>query len=61
MWQERMNAKDRNKDLKAQKVQGGAVLKGAFPICKVSNDLINLFSPKLAPLTKDVPTPSEFE
>ena len=41
MWQERMNAKDRNKDLKAQKVQG-AVLKRAFPICKTSNDPINL-------------------
>ena len=104
--QERMNAHDRNKDLKVQKVQGG-VLKGAFAICEVTNDLINLktnkdisgkelrlqlsnvikictesltflgvadlegdsirrqylskiLPPKLVPLTKDVPTPSDF-
>ena len=36
-----MNAQDRNKDLKVQKVQGG-VLKGAFAICGVTNKLINL-------------------
>ena len=36
-----MNAQDRNKDLKVQKVQG-AVLKGAFSICEVTNTLINL-------------------
>ena len=115
IWQERMNAQDRNKDLKVQKVQG-AVLKGAFAICEVTNTLINLknnkdisgkelrlqlsnvikictesltflgmanlegvgnnyqilvkylqgntyqklLPPKLAPLTKNVPTPSEF-
>ena len=41
IWQERMNAQDRNKDLKVQKVQG-AVLKGAFAICEVTNNLINL-------------------
>ena len=41
IWQERMNAQDRNKDLKVQKVQG-AVLKGAFAICEVTNTLINL-------------------
>ena len=106
IWQERMNAQDRNKDLKVQKVQG-AVLKGAFAIGEDTNTLINLknnkdissnklrlqlsnlikiftesltflgianfegdnirrqylskiLPPKLAPLTKDVPTPSEF-
>ena len=102
IWQERMNAQDRNKGLKVQKFQG-AVLKGAFAICEVPNTLINLKSnkdisgkelrlqlsictenltflemanlerdnirrqylskrlpPKLSPLTKDVPTPSEF-
>ena len=36
IWQERMNAQDRNKDLKVQKVQG------AFAICEVTNNLINL-------------------
>ena len=36
-----MNAQDRNKDLKMQKVQE-VVLKGAFAICKVTNTLINL-------------------
>ena len=36
-----MNAQDRNKDLKVQKFQG-AVLKGAFTICEVTNNLINL-------------------
>ena len=41
IWQERMNAQDRNKDLKVQKVQG-AVPKGAFAICEVTNTLINL-------------------
>ena len=41
IWQERMNAQDRNKDLKVQKVQG-PVLKGAFAICEVTNNLINL-------------------
>ena len=35
IWRERMNAQDRNKDLKAQKVQG-AVLKGALAICEVT-------------------------
>ena len=106
IWQERMNAQDRNKDLKVQKVQG-AVLKGAFAIFEVTNTLINLknnkdisgkklrlqlsnviiictesltslgmanlegdhirreylskiLPPKLSPLTKDIPTPSEF-
>ena len=38
IWQKRMNAQDRNKDLKVQKVQG-AVLKGAFAICEVTNNL----------------------
>ena len=33
IWQERMNAQDRNKNLKVQKVQG-AVLKGALPFVK---------------------------
>ena len=41
IWQERMNAQDRNKDLKVQEVQG-VVLKGAFAICEVMNTLINL-------------------
>ena len=106
IWQKRINAQDHNKDLKVQKVQG-AVLKGAFAICEVTNTLINLknnkdisgkelrlqlsnvikictesltflgmanlegdnirrqylskiLPPKLSPLTKDVPTPSEF-
>ena len=36
-----MNVQDRNKDLKVQKVQE-AVLKGAFAICEVTNNLINL-------------------
>ena len=36
IWQERMNAQDRNKELKVQKVSG-AVLKGAFAICEVTN------------------------
>ena len=35
MWQERMNAKDRTKDLKAQKVQGGGQFsKEHFPFVK---------------------------
>ena len=106
IWQERMNAHGRNKDLKVQKFQG-AVLKGAFGICEVTNTLINLknnkdisgkelrfqlpnvikictesltflgmanleegnvrrqyllksLPPRLAPFTKNVPTPSEF-
>ena len=33
IWQERMNAQDRNKDLKVQKVQE-PVLKGALPLVK---------------------------
>ena len=33
IWRERMNAQDRNKNLKVQKVQG-AVLKGAFALVK---------------------------
>ena len=41
IWQERMNAQDHNKNLKVQKVQG-AVLKGAFSICEIKNNLINL-------------------
>ena len=41
IWQKRINAQDHNKDLKVQKVQG-AVLKGAFAICEVTNTLINL-------------------
>ena len=36
-----MNAQDRNKDLKVQKVHG-TVLKRAFAICEVTNNLINL-------------------
>ena len=40
-WQERMNAQDRNKDLKVQKIQG-AVLKRAFAICEVINTLTNI-------------------
>ena len=36
-----MNAQDPNKDLKEQKLQG-SVLKGAFAICEVTNNLINL-------------------
>ena len=36
-----MNAQDRIKDLKVQKVQG-AVLKAAFAIFEVTNTLINL-------------------
>ena len=41
IWKERVHAQDRNKDLKRQKVQG-AVLKGAFAICEVTNNPINL-------------------
>ena len=41
IWQERMNAQDRNKDLKVQKVLG-AVLKGTFAICEVTNTLIKI-------------------
>ena len=33
-----MNTQDRNKDLKVQKAKG-AVLKGAFAICEVTNTL----------------------
>ena len=33
IWQERMNAQDRNKDLKVQKFQE-PVLKGALPLVK---------------------------
>ena len=40
-----MNAQDRNKDLKVQKVQG-AVLKGSFAICEVTNNLINIKNSK---------------
>ena len=36
-----MNAQDRNKDLKVQKVQR-TVLKGAFSICEVTNTPLNL-------------------
>lgn len=36
-----MNAQDRNKDLKVKNFYG-AVLKGAFTICKVKKNLINL-------------------
>ena len=36
-----MNAQDRNKVLKVQKVKGG-VLKGAFFICELTNTIINL-------------------
>ena len=36
-----MNARDCNKDLKVQKVQG-AVFKGAFAIFEVTNNLTNL-------------------
>ena len=36
-----MNAEDRNKDMKVQKFQG-VVLKEAFAICEVTNNLINL-------------------
>ena len=38
IWQERMNAQDRNKDLKVQ----GAVLEGTFIICEITNNLLNL-------------------
>lgn len=41
IWQKRMNAQDRNKDLKVKNFYG-AVLKGAFTICKVKKNLINL-------------------
>ena len=41
IWQERMNAQDCNKDLKMQKVKG-AVLKGAFAICEVTNKELRL-------------------
>ena len=41
IWQERMNTQNRKKDLKVQKIQG-AVLKVAFAIFEVTNDLINL-------------------
>ena len=41
IWQERMNAQDRNKDLKVQKVLG-AVLKGTFAIFEVTNTLIKI-------------------
>ena len=44
-WQERMNAQDRNKNLKVHIVQG-AVVKGAFAICEVTNTLINLKNTK---------------
>ena len=101
-----MNAQDRNKELKAQKVQG-VVLNGAFTICEVTNTPIHLKNNKdisgkelrlqwsnviktctesltflgmtnlegfnirrqylskmlpwkMVPLTKDIPTPSEF-
>ena len=37
IWRERMNAQDRNKNLKVQKVQG-AVLKGAFALVKSQID-----------------------
>ena len=43
-----MNAQDRNKDLKVQKVQG-AVLKGGFTISEVTNNLTNLTN------NKDIP------
>ena len=39
--QRRMNAQDHNKNLKVQKVQR-AVFKGAFSICEIKNNLINL-------------------
>ena len=41
IWQEQMNAQDRNKNLKGQKFQG-VVLKGASVICEVTSNLINL-------------------
>ena len=41
IWQEQMNDQDRNKEPKVEKVQE-AVLKGAFAICEVTNNLINL-------------------
>ena len=41
IFQKGLNAQDRNNDLKVQKVQG-PLLKGAFAICEVANDLINL-------------------
>ena len=44
-WQERMNAQDCNKNLKVPIVQG-AVVKGAFAICEVTNTLINLKNTK---------------
>ena len=36
-----MNAQDRNKVLKVQKVEG-EVLKGTFSICELRNTIINL-------------------
>ena len=41
IFQKGLNAQDHNNDLKVQKVKG-PILKGAFSICKVANDLINL-------------------
>ena len=40
-----MNAQHRNKDLKVKNFQG-AVFKGTFTICKVTNNLINLKNDK---------------
>ena len=40
IWQESINAQDCNKNPKMQKILG-AVLKGAFAICKVTNNPIN--------------------
>ena len=40
-----MNAQDCNKDLKVQKVKE-AILKGAFVICEVTNNLKNLKNKK---------------
>ena len=45
IWQEQINAQDRNKDLKVRKVQG-AVIKGAFAICEVTNKLTKIFQVK---------------
>ena len=99
IWQERMNAQVRNKDLKVQKVQGGSSgvtntlinlknnkeisgkelklqLSNVIKVCTVSLAFLGMANlegdnirrqysskilpPKLASLTKDVPTPSEF-
>ena len=41
IWQEQMNAQDRDKDRKLQKIQG-EFSKQHFAICEVTNNLANL-------------------